>query len=369
MAASKFIDVCRFNPTSGGTTDFTYSSAVTGYQSPALAGISNGATYSYRAENASLSEWEIGTGTYNTGTGVLTRGTVLYNSAGTGTGAGQSGAGSKISFSTTPQVAIVALAEDLFVGATDSQLLFPGTTAAIKVSGTTLLDYGVANASYWTFAAGLMLSAGTTSIAPLKFASGSNLTTAAIGACEFDGSVFYQTAVASARQVVDTEQIQILSAGRTFSINTSAQAIFNATANGAITLAGSTTYEFEMWLMVTGLSASSHGINIGFAGTATFTAISYHYLSNANSTTGGPNTGSQGGFITVATASVVIANATTTTGCWLMIRGTMRINAGGTVIPQLTQVSNATAAVVQPGSFFRCWPIGSGSVTNVGNWS
>lgn len=114
MVAS-FINACRFFPTLGGTTDWTYSSAVTGYMSPALAGVTNGATYKYRAESADLTQWEIGEGTYNTGIGALARTTVLYNSAGTGTAAGQSGAGSKINFSTVPQVAIVALAEDLTV--------------------------------------------------------------------------------------------------------------------------------------------------------------------------------------------------------------------------------------------------------------
>lgn len=106
MAASSLIDVCRFNPTLGGTTDWIYSSAVTGYQSPAAAGAVNGAQYSYRAESADLSQWEVGVGTYNSSTGVLTRGTVLFNSAGTT---------AKIGFSAVPQVALVALAEDLGV--------------------------------------------------------------------------------------------------------------------------------------------------------------------------------------------------------------------------------------------------------------
>lgn len=111
MAA--WLDICRFTPTLGGTTDWTYSAAVTGYQSPALAGVVNGRLYKYRAESADLSQWELGEGAYNTGTGVLARTTVLYNSSGTGTGVGQSGAGTKISFSTVPQVAVVALKEDL----------------------------------------------------------------------------------------------------------------------------------------------------------------------------------------------------------------------------------------------------------------
>ena len=93
MAA--FLDVCRFNPTAGGTTDWTFSSAVTGYQSPTAAGAVNGATYSYRAESADLTQWEVGTGAYNSGTGVFARTAVLFNSSGTT---------SKISFSRVPKL-------------------------------------------------------------------------------------------------------------------------------------------------------------------------------------------------------------------------------------------------------------------------
>ena len=127
MAA--FLNVCRFNPTLGGTTDWTYSSAVTGYNSPALAGVVNGAVYKYRAESTDLSQWEIGQGAYNTGTGVLARTTVLQNSSGSGTATGQSGAGSKISFSAAPTVAIVAIKEDLL--AIDEANSFTTTQQAV----------------------------------------------------------------------------------------------------------------------------------------------------------------------------------------------------------------------------------------------
>jgi len=103
MAAS-YLDNCGFNPTAGGTTDFTFSSAALGYQSPSAAGAVNGAIYRYRAQSADLTQWEIGFGAYNTGTGVLSRSTVLFNSSGTT---------AKISFTLAPLVAIVALAEDL----------------------------------------------------------------------------------------------------------------------------------------------------------------------------------------------------------------------------------------------------------------
>lgn len=102
MAA--FLDGCRFNPAAGGTADWTYASAVNGYQSPAAANVVNGRLYKYRAESADLSQWEFGEGAYSAATGVLARTTVRYNSSGTT---------SKINFSTVPQVAIVALKEDL----------------------------------------------------------------------------------------------------------------------------------------------------------------------------------------------------------------------------------------------------------------
>lgn len=101
---SAWLNNCRFNPTAGGTTDWTYSSAVTGYQSPSAAGVVNGRTYTYRAESADQTQWEIGRGTYNTGTGVLARTTVMFNSSGTT---------AKINFTATPTVAFVALKEDL----------------------------------------------------------------------------------------------------------------------------------------------------------------------------------------------------------------------------------------------------------------
>jgi hypothetical protein len=102
MAA--FLDICRFLPTAGGTTDWTYAAVVQGYQSPATAGAINGRLYKYRAESSDLTQWEVGEGAYNASTGSLARTTVLFSSAGTT---------SKVNFTSAPQVAIVALKEDL----------------------------------------------------------------------------------------------------------------------------------------------------------------------------------------------------------------------------------------------------------------
>lgn len=108
---SRFADSVRFIPTLGGTTDWVYSANVQGYNNPTTGACVNGDPYSIRAESADLSQWEESIGTFNSGTGTFTRATVLYNSSGTGTR--QGGAGTKINFTLAPQVAVVALAEDL----------------------------------------------------------------------------------------------------------------------------------------------------------------------------------------------------------------------------------------------------------------
>jgi hypothetical protein len=161
MAA--FLDGCRFNPTAGGTTDWTYSSAVTGYQSPAAAGVVNGTLYKYRAESADLSQWEMGQGAYNTSTGVLARTTVLFNSSATGAASGQSGAGTKINFSTTPQVAIVAIKEDLISveeanAFTTAQMA--QARANIGVSGPNLIINGDFRVNQRVYPSGATLAAG-----------------------------------------------------------------------------------------------------------------------------------------------------------------------------------------------------------------
>jgi hypothetical protein len=140
---SAFVDLVRFNPTLGGTTDWTVSTAVAGCQLPSSAGIVNTTSYKYYAVSGDLSQWEIGQGIYNTGTGVLPRTTVLYNSSATGTATGQSGAGTKINFSTVPQVSIIAIAEDLI-----SIEVANSFTTAQKTQART--NIGIASSGAWT---------------------------------------------------------------------------------------------------------------------------------------------------------------------------------------------------------------------------
>lgn len=223
-------------------------------------------------------------------------------------------------------------------------------------------------------------AAGTATVAPLVFTAGTNLTTAAAGAVEFDGKVFYTTAVASSRQVSDAEQFCCLTADFPSGSNTLldtavASPLFNATAAGALTLAAGTSYFFEQLVLLSNTGTTSHTWSALFGGTATFTSIAYEFLSYTGITSGVTATAVLGGQVAVATAVPVTAASTSATefvSC--RMTGIMRINAAGTVIPQFQAsarpgASGTPGVTVKAGSFFRCWPVGNGTVATVGNWS
>src|SRR5579859_7970062 len=98
------------------------------------------------------------------------------------------------------------------------------------------------------------INAGSASAAPLMLTAGTNLTTPAAGAVEFDGTAFYATAAANSRQQVDAEQYTIATADSATYNNTgldtaTAAPVFTATmggsTNGALTLVAGKTYAFE----------------------------------------------------------------------------------------------------------------------------
>lgn len=100
---ASFVNGCVFTATSSGTGSFVVSAAATGWQTPAQAGASNGATYRYRAYSADNTQWEIGSGVYTTGTVTLTRALIEASSNG----------GSATNFTLPPAVALTMFDEDL----------------------------------------------------------------------------------------------------------------------------------------------------------------------------------------------------------------------------------------------------------------
>lgn len=76
---SLLLNRCRFTTATTGTGTVTVGSASSGFQTPASAGATNGAIYSYFIEDGSA--WEIGTGTYTVSGTTLSR-TLIQSSTG-----------------------------------------------------------------------------------------------------------------------------------------------------------------------------------------------------------------------------------------------------------------------------------------------
>jgi hypothetical protein len=216
-------------------------------------------------------------------------------------------------------------------------------------------------------AGGLVLPAGTTSLAPLKLTSGTNLTTPTAGVQEYDGTAFYLTPAASTRCVNDIEQFCTLTTAYTLALSqTAAQKMFNTSTNGAVTLPiGS--YFFECMFTLSSLNTGTSSV-FGWAlaaGTAVITAQFWESLGGSTVLVT-PTINAQSTMNRAANTAIVAAN---TTGIgWAKITGKVRIGTAGTVIPSIS-LSTAATPIVGVDSYFRVWSVGSATVTTVGNWS
>lgn len=142
-----------------------------------------------------------------------------------------------------------------------------------------------------------------------------------------------------------------------------------------VTLIGSMQYAFEASYVFTKTAgATSHTFAIGFGGTATINNILYQ--GNNNYTASTIPFGLNGGgytFATNSTASLVVSTAITsaTEFVQLNFKGTISINAGGTIIPQYTlSAAPGGAYSTATGSYFAIWPLAaSGSNVSIGTWA
>lgn len=211
--------------------------------------------------------------------------------------------------------------------------------------------------------------AGTVTVAPFVYASGANLTTAAAGAVEYDGSCLYFTAVALSRGIVPAVQFSVLASDFTGTDVNTAQPVFSATQD-TITLAALTTYEFEAEYFITrAAGVNSHTTAVLFGGTATFTSIGY--LAQVTNPTGNALANVQQIWGAAATAVVLTAaNTVATENLLIKLKGRIRVNGGGTLIPQfIYSAAPGGVPTIKTDSAFRIWPVGSNTVASVGQWA
>ena len=260
------------------------------------------------------------------------------------------------------RASIVALAD---AAATQSQST--DTALARNAAGIVEVNNGTAGTYRDITARTFLPRAGTTTVAPVSFTAGTNLTTAAAGAVEFDGTAYYATAAASSRQVVAAEQFSFLVSDFTLANTTNAQA-YLAAAQDTLTVQASTLYQFETLIEIEGMGATTRITSYLLGGTATFTNINYWssiHHGNANAAVGTQATK----FSNAATAQALSVTNASAASC-IMIRGTFAVNGAGTIIPQIKWDADPTGTILaKVGTYFKCSPLGSNAVVSQGNWA
>lgn len=207
------------------------------------------------------------------------------------------------------------------------------------------------------------LVAGTNAAAPVTFTSGTNLTTAAAGALEYDGTCFYSTTVASARGLNVSTQFSIVPAGDFALLTTSGVQSAFPTTGDVWTLVAATAYFFEGTYYITH-STTTCTAAMAFATGGSITSIYYTALSVINAADGAPAAASMTWVDT--NASTVVA-ATSTVGWAIRFQGVLRMNAGGTITPQINWSANTTAPVMKVNSYIKFTPLGTSTTNILGN--
>lgn len=183
-------------------------------------------------------------------------------------------------------------------------------------------------------------------------------------------SVFKRRPLGNGEQHIVAEQIVVSSADLGGSNVATAQSVF-AAAQDTLTIAGSTTYEFEAEYEIDNTGTTSRTLSTLFAlgGGASLTSIAYTALTTNAANASAPQAVSMTR-AAVATAVAVTAAVAAATQNTVKLRGTMRVNAGGTITPQFQySAAPGAAPTIKANSFFRLWPIGSNTVTTVGPWA
>ena len=151
-------------------------------------------------------------------------------------------------------------------------------------------------------------------------------------------------------------------------VNT-AQPVFTA-AQDTFTAEAATDYLFDAFYHITRAAGStSHTTGVLFGGAATFTSVRYMVM--VSNPTGNAISAVNSIVGAAATETVITAaNNSTTENLIIHLVGNMRVNAGGTIIPQFKySVAPGGVPTIKADSYFRMRKIGTNAVTVGGSWA
>jgi hypothetical protein len=212
---------------------------------------------------------------------------------------------------------------------------------------------------------GIVSAAGSSTLTPLKITNGALATTSVAGGIENDGITLYSSTTDGDRGVVPSQKFTSSTATFAFPNDANANPVFE-TSDDAFNVVAGTSYFFEGSYELTGMGGTTRTVSSLFAGTATLTSIAYDATISSGNANALSTTQSTKKCVT-ATANVL--NATSTSAAsWVYVRGIVRINGGGTFIPQLKlSAAPGGTILVSTNSWFRMYPIGTNTVIKSGN--
>lgn len=200
-----------------------------------------------------------------------------------------------------------------------------------------------------------------------KMTPGTLLTTPEDGAIEMDADCLYGTVDAGNRGVLPLKHYIRADSTRTFTSNTSSQAIFTTPTNGTLTLETG-CYRMQGLLVFTGMSATSGNLLFSMLGAGTAT-LAAQLLIVSGADVAASTASARGMSWAAGNASPASAvTAGTATALAMNVDATFEVSAAGTIIPSITMVT-ASASVLSIGSFISVERIGSTSLVSVGQWT
>jgi hypothetical protein len=167
-----------------------------------------------------------------------------------------------------------------------------------------------------------------------------------------------------------SEPVHFIQQGGNYTLTstTSAQKIFNASTNGALTLPTG-KYQFEMSIYLLSMSSSSGNAQFVLAGAGTATVASIMYQAVGVDANNPLSQTARSGSVAVTSASTTnILTGSSGTGMFVTVSGVFDVTAMGTIIPSIA-LNTAAAAVVQANSYFKCQKIAATGVTATSEWS
>lgn len=237
-------------------------------------------------------------------------------------------------------------------------------------------------------------SAGT--IPSIVMNAGTLTSGANIGAVEFASpttgvGLYYASPTTGSRGIIDTSHYYAISgnaslnAGATINSGATYYGAFGGSAGtaGALSVIATTTYEIDIKLTVAhAATPTASTFLFTFGGTATYAYYNYEVLfvnSNMGDGTVAPSAQGASGSLTEfasatgtmpSTTTGVVAASNTFMQKTIRVRGLVRTNTAGTMVPQVGWGTSPATIVNTVGlSYFKATPIGSTATVSVGSFS